>query len=159
MILVIKSATAAQYPGCAHVSSGYMKQRLKHNQNQETIKIKRTMTPTIKFDVLGSFQSCLIFTAIELFLFASFGYNFPKPSHMIFRYDFISGTTEHEYWGSCRDKWDFGCRIPFLVTQKRKGAENWKCVWYKTGKRGKRIFEYQGIYLSRYVNFESSRFR
>ena len=39
------------------------------------------------------------------------------------------------------------------MTQKGKGAEGWKCVWYQTGKRGERIFEYQGIYLSWDVNF------
>ena len=107
------------------------------------------MTPILKFDVLCSFQSCLIFTAIKFFLFASFGYNFPQPSHMLFRDDFIFETAEHEYWRCCWDKWDFGCRIPFLVTKKRKGGESWKCVWYQTGKRCERIFKDQGMYLSR----------
>jgi hypothetical protein len=115
------------------------------------------MTPSLKFDVFCSFQSCLIFTAIKLFLFASFGYNFPEPSHMFFRHDFISSSTEHEYRRCCRDEWDFRRRIPFLVTQKGKGAENWKCVWYQTGKRSERIFEDQGLYLSIHVNFQNPK--
>jgi hypothetical protein len=117
------------------------------------------MSPSLKFDVFCSFQSCLIFTTIKLFLFASFGYDFPEPSHMFFRHDFVFNTTEHEYWRCCRDEWDFRCRIPFLVTQKRKRAENWKCVWNKTGKRSERILENQGIYLSGHVNFQNPKMR
>ena len=112
-----------------------------------------------EFDVFCSLQSCLIFTAIKFFLFASFGYNFPEPSHMIVRDDFIFETAEHEYWCRCRDKWDFGCRIPFLVTQKRKGGEGWKCMWYQTGKRGERILEYQSMYLSRMSTSKSPKIR
>jgi hypothetical protein len=115
------------------------------------------MMPIRKFNVFCSFQSCLVFTAIKFFLFASFGYNFPEPSHMIFRHDLIFGAAEHEYRCRCRDERDFGCRIPFLVTQKRKRAEGWKCVWYQTGEGGKRVFEYQGGYLSRKSQLSKSQ--
>ena len=115
------------------------------------------MAPVVKFNVFCIFQSCLVFTAVNFFVFASFGYNFPEPPHMLFRHDFISSTAEHEYWHCCRDKWDLRCRIPFLVTQKREGSENWKCMWYQTGKRSERIFEYQATYLSRMSTFKNPR--
>ena len=115
------------------------------------------MASRLKLHVFCSFQSCLIFTAIRLFLFASSGYSFPESPHMLLWDDLITNTTEHEYGCRCRDQWDFGCRVPFLVTQKRKRAESWKCVWYQTRKRSERIFQYQGIYLSRMSTQKKSR--
>ena len=67
---------------------------------------------------------------------------------MLLRDEVVTSTTEHKYGCRRRDKWNFGCRIPFLMAQEGKRAENRKCVWYQTGKGRKRIFEYQRIDLS-----------
>jgi hypothetical protein len=99
-----------------------------------------TMSAVLEFHILGPLQSDLVLTPTRRLLLSTFGHCLPQSAHVILRYQIILQTTQHEDRCRCRDKRDFGHRVPLLMAEERKGSEEGKGMRDNGREGGERVF-------------------